>query len=327
MNHRTGATLIEVLVSIFIMAVGLLALLTLFPIGILTMQQAIINDRTAHSTATADAAALAMNVRYDPLLDTMFKNPNNGIFVDAWEGGPSHPLFVDPVGSLSYLPPYSQWVGGFQRGIPRVSTTFVAANVNQPVFPDPKRTQRWFTSMDDLVFDKAGIPDQIQPQVFDRVSAFSWAYLLRRPLQGAPGVVNMSVVVYYKRPISLTNALQTGEAIYDATFSPADSTISLAWGAGQSPPNLNLGNWILDTTPVLSSRVPNKFGPSHANFYRVVGLTETGPNSLTLEVQTPIQDFPLPPPTPQDGTTNFTGKVLIMDGIVGVFDKSGGWRP
>jgi hypothetical protein len=50
---RSGATLTEVLVAIFVMAIGLLALLTLFPLGALSMAQAIKDDRTAHSAKNA----------------------------------------------------------------------------------------------------------------------------------------------------------------------------------------------------------------------------------------------------------------------------------
>src|SRR5438876_5455314 len=56
---RTGATLTEVLVAIFVMAIGLLALLTLFPLGALSMAQAIKDNRTAHSGKNAFAIAEA----------------------------------------------------------------------------------------------------------------------------------------------------------------------------------------------------------------------------------------------------------------------------
>ena len=56
--NEAGVALLEVLAAIFVMGVGLLALLTLFPLGALEMAQAIKDDRTA---AVADnAAALAV---------------------------------------------------------------------------------------------------------------------------------------------------------------------------------------------------------------------------------------------------------------------------
>jgi len=53
-SHRTtrpgrrGVTLLEVLVAIFIAGVGLLALLTLFPIGMTNMARAVNDDRSGH---------------------------------------------------------------------------------------------------------------------------------------------------------------------------------------------------------------------------------------------------------------------------------------
>jgi len=53
---RTGITLVEVLVAIFIIGVGLLALLTLFPLGALELAQAIKDDRAG--TIAAEAQVL-----------------------------------------------------------------------------------------------------------------------------------------------------------------------------------------------------------------------------------------------------------------------------
>jgi Tfp pilus assembly protein PilV len=54
-TRQTGATLVEVLVAIFAMAVGLLALLQLFPVGALEMARAINDDRTGAVAAEASA--------------------------------------------------------------------------------------------------------------------------------------------------------------------------------------------------------------------------------------------------------------------------------
>ena len=56
---RRGVTLLEVLAVIFIAGVGLLALLTLFPAGLLEMAQAIRDDRQSQLHDVADDLALA----------------------------------------------------------------------------------------------------------------------------------------------------------------------------------------------------------------------------------------------------------------------------
>ena len=65
--RRSGITLIEVLVAIFIVGVGLLALLNLFPVGALELAQAIKDDRTA---AIADQAAAMSHAGEDLLQRT-----------------------------------------------------------------------------------------------------------------------------------------------------------------------------------------------------------------------------------------------------------------
>ena len=47
MQRRSGITLVEVLVAILIMGVGMIALLTLFPLGALNIAQALKDDRAA----------------------------------------------------------------------------------------------------------------------------------------------------------------------------------------------------------------------------------------------------------------------------------------
>ena len=54
-----GVTLTEVLVALFITGIGLLALLTLFPLGALELAQAIRDDRASHLQEVADELAVA----------------------------------------------------------------------------------------------------------------------------------------------------------------------------------------------------------------------------------------------------------------------------
>src|SRR5438270_13029204 len=109
---RRATTLIEVLVAIFVMGLGLLALLTLFPLGVMSMAQAVKDDRAAHAVANAAAIAEFMDLRNDPLL---FPPPApSDLFLRPFPGttppdlstlpnydGSSYPVFVDPIGLQS----------------------------------------------------------------------------------------------------------------------------------------------------------------------------------------------------------------------------------
>jgi len=68
MTGRSGTTLIEVLVAIFVMGIGLIALLVLFPLGALRMAQAIQDEYCARAAANADAVATLQRIRTDPLV-------------------------------------------------------------------------------------------------------------------------------------------------------------------------------------------------------------------------------------------------------------------
>jgi type II secretory pathway pseudopilin PulG len=82
--NRSGITLVEVLVAIFIMGIGLLALLTLFPLGAISMAQQVQADRAAsnlRSIADAMHAHYELYSRFPARLADIFpaaKYPSSG---------------------------------------------------------------------------------------------------------------------------------------------------------------------------------------------------------------------------------------------------------
>jgi len=67
MTRRPAVTLMEVLIAMFIMAIGMMALLALFPVGAVSMAQALKDDRCAYASSMAENVAIVNNVRYgDP---------------------------------------------------------------------------------------------------------------------------------------------------------------------------------------------------------------------------------------------------------------------
>src|SRR5262245_47013908 len=116
MKRHSGVTLIEVVAAIFITGIGLMALLTLFPLGALNMAQAIKDDRTAHAAANAqtihnmglyvDPTGGTTNylpLRRDPLVRAAMTGPTGplpDLTLDPTYKGPGYPVFVDPIGVL-----------------------------------------------------------------------------------------------------------------------------------------------------------------------------------------------------------------------------------
>jgi hypothetical protein len=145
-RRRSGISLAEVLIAIFVMGIGLLGILSLFPLAALNMAQAIKDENSAQLNQSATAMARAWwkeetpyppvlypnppsPYRYDPLFNVMSDvnfppNPDyapDAVFPPAYQSaipalqpptvvagysGPSYPVYVDPVG----------WHNGYNAG-------------------------------------------------------------------------------------------------------------------------------------------------------------------------------------------------------------------
>jgi hypothetical protein len=336
--RRSGTTLIEVLVAIFVTAIGLLGLLALFPLGAVNMAQAIKDSRCGQAAANAFSVAQAMNIRNDPVV---VGGPPADVFVDcigrppANPNGPSYPVYVDPLGLSNGMPASLGAQGGHgSPGIPRRNVGFVAS---APAGHNLATAIQWFSLLDDINFVKDGqyIGLACQPTIvlsshggsavaqpgnLQSEGRYTWAYLLRRPRSSEKSVVDVTVVVYSGRP----TVFGQGENSYSpVTFDTTSNVVRVYWTAGQQKPAVRTGGWILDATMVRSSPGVGPQGAQvvsdpHGFFYRVVNITDgvdsRGPY-VDLELQT----------NPRAGTTQ--GVLVVLDGVVEVFDKGPGWRP
>lgn len=207
MTRRPAVTLMEVLIAMFIMAIGMLALAALFPVGAVSMAQALKDDRCASTAAMAENVAIAMDVRHDSALTTV------GF------GSTATLVYVDPYGfqGLLGLP-----LGGV---IPRVSPSFVGGS--------PQLADRWFSLPDDITFLDGGTPDTSSSSV-DRGRRYTYAYMLRQLTPSS--LVQLYVVVYSGRP----TAVLTPETSLAATVNSTNSVLLGATGT-----TAKRGGWIL----------------------------------------------------------------------------------
>jgi hypothetical protein len=324
---RPAATLMEVLIAIFLMGIGLVTLLTLFPLGALTMSQALQDSMAAHAAANARALANARGFHHDPFVDgrsdgvDLFADPGNGL-PPADPDGPSYPVFVDPFGY------YLGWgtVGNLPAGIPRRSVGHLET-IDDPWLKYQMALQS-FVLQDDMKFHnsrgKAGLPCPPGGLV-QRYGQFSWAYLLRRPKTADTSVVDMTVVVYSGRSLQLP----LGEAAYPrVSFDPNTTLVQVDY-TGREKPDIRKGNWIMDATLTTTaagsahrSLLLRRDGGQadlpdpHGFFYRVVGVSDVGPNVVALELQTKPYK-----------ATGGDGVLIVLDNVIEVFDKGSGWQP
>jgi hypothetical protein len=229
MKRRPALSMVEVLMAMFIMAIGMMALLALFPLGAVSMAQALKDDRCASTASMAENVAIAMNLRHDNNVNTAF----------AAEATASQPLlvYVDPNGFLTLPAPAKTLVGGVTT-IQRIAPIFAST----PQFAD-----RWFSLPDDITFLENGTPDTINTGGFiDRGRRYSYAYLLRKL---PSNLVQLYVVVYSNRPVGAL----TVEPTFTATGAAGSNGIVMN-AAGTS---IKRGGWILDPVGGFFYRVTN----------------------------------------------------------------------
>jgi hypothetical protein len=307
----------EVLVAIIICGIGLLALLTLFPLGAMEMAQSVKFDRCGHLKHIAAAIANTWDIRQDQAVqDAMLRPDPTGTqlpIIDpdspAYSEAMSYPVLIDPIGwhaNQNSPNGWRDWVAGQTNVTPR-RVTYALLDPNRS--PDllfrqnnaQYRTQqlhRWCVLQDEINFEN--YPGMTAPPgaVVERTPRYSWAFLAQMPKVRNRNQVNLHVILYSGR---LLEEPQTGETGYSAYFTSGSPVISLTWNptAGQVEPELRTGSWLLDGT---MTPVPR------GKFYRVVSVTKTGPTSMDVEVLT------------APGYTG-NGVIVSMENVIEVYDR------
>src|SRR5262245_16150721 len=236
-HRRRGVTLTEALVAIFIMAVGLLSLLALFPVGAISMARAVRDDRCAQAAANADNLARilwrtawldpvtgsvvpeATALQREPALNALDNptrfgpaaggNPQLNIPPDATT--PSWSVYIDPIGCNTFLPaipPNPQWIANLPAQVAANSAANnVPGVVRRPIAPNflpatsPDRRIRMCSVGDDIGFSRGGdsISSSGTGQV-DRGGRYNWSWLIQRLKNNVRNEVNLHVIVYEGRP-------------------------------------------------------------------------------------------------------------------------------
>ena len=222
MKHRPGTTLLEVLTAIFIMGIGLLALLTLFPLGALSMAQALNHDRAMATAIAVSENAIAMDLRHDSNVANQFNGPP----APLKKNGPSWAVFVDSFGSQAGAGAIGKF--GVSPGIQRVSPSYITSSASPAA-----SAARWFSLPDDILFLKQGTPDTTVSDsggLINRGGAYTAACLLICPNVSNPAVVDLYTVVYFKRNMALP---ANDEIAYSATGAQGSTSLSITYAAGQ----------------------------------------------------------------------------------------------
>ena len=185
-STRNGISLLEVLISIGILAVGLTSVLSFIPAG---------HSMAKTSLVTDQAAAVASNALAD-LAAQGFLRPDSLSVVTS-------PAIIDPLGSSG------MWTGvGGNATVLRQAGVFASAALASPARSSPA-SQHSFRSRDDVVYNVPDSDEDVTNRFADDSRAykgnFSWLAILSKAGGGAISAgdeVTIAVVVFHNRDMS-----------------------------------------------------------------------------------------------------------------------------
>ncbi len=287
-QSRRAFSLAEVLISMFVLAIGMMGILALFPLGAAQMAQAVKDERCAQLADIQEG--MARIYRRDAYLNTdgtlktdaqinaqyaelkSLESPQ----VLASSSGPSVPVLVDPIGQ-----PYLGNAVG-TTGVRSSITVSGAYGISIP------QRIRLFALLDDISFSATGTATT----PVNRGNRYNASWMLQRPKNNVRHEINLTVVVYQGRPPADTPPTETSLGV--ASMSEGYDFISLT-----SAPTLRKGSWILLTPTTLGSAAP------FADFYRIVGSSGT-----TVSVSPPIRHYSVP-----------QAHATVLENVAEVFDR------
>ena len=231
-NRRHGLTLTEVLATIFILAVGMLSILILFPVGAMKVKAALNNERTAlaASNGISNLAILAKAKVLD--LSTM---QYSATLPDGRNVG----LF-DQSAAISSTNQYPSSSPASQFTIPvNFFSTVPISGENPTTF-----RKNWFSLQDDIEWNESGSVGA----VVSRGQAFTVAYLIR----SERGIYDVSVLVYNGRSPNLNDSANDQQLAL-GTMTDAGATGNTAIALTKLPTKedgrtVDKGSWIVETS-------------------------------------------------------------------------------
>lgn len=343
MTRRPGLTLTEVLVTLAILAFGVLAIMTMFPLAASQMAIAIREDRSAQAAASAEGyfraywkaevvererlkavtgvgtneqfySALDDPNAYNPALTAAQKHngpSGNGTFNPPLPDEPSYPVVIDPMGFEARATGVPYWVGdtgatGVASDIPRRTLNLLNR--------DKQYTFRTCSLMDGLGYDEDGHP------LPDRELRYNWLWVIQRPQNVNKYAASLTVVVFDNRA-----HLFAPTGAEDVFSPPGNYTVTYTTGTTSvlvpGTPDVKPGGWVMDATVRLAAPAGSAAGTAatipirNANFYQVVSVVDNGNSTTTLELQSPIK------PVNSKLNGSYTGTLVVLRGVSGVYPK------
>ena len=359
-GRRPGLSLMEVLIGFGLMGIAIPALITFFPFGAITLGQANKDDRASTCAVTADGLLRDIHTRNvvelngggEPYFDALdYTPPQNGQLPNGQPSPPlpppqpnepSCPVVIDPMGYYARRDtlgiPFNLGDNGAAQ-LPRVSLSMI----ENYAFTSPTTNRatvalRLCSQMDGLSYNEDGAVENSPATM--RELRYNWMWVVQRPVNRDRFTVRMQVVVYDKRahlynpvrseavfnPVVINPGSPTGTRT-GVTFTPGETSILNVPASAE----LRKGSWVMDAT-LLDQSDPTQNAKAdgdgvartlrHAEFYRVLSVSEAANGTQSLEVHRPISR-----PDGQYSASNplafrYVGTLVSMPAVTDVFERN-----
>ena len=279
MLKRKGLTLLEVLISIFIMGIGMLSVLAMFPAAADMMGRAITNAQMAeglvNSRGMYDGVDWTSSA-YSKFVTVPIKNPNaTPLITTGWFNQPAGEtpsfLLLDQFAALAAvnrfnnLPIEIASLDAFKPAPAPANTPIESTSGN------PSRTEiagRFFTCNSDLILNKAGVAnldDDGSTVLVEREAKFTLAHFFTRPMPITyPTYIKRNILLFKDRSQVLTANDFTYYSISSATSTNQFALSVNANGA------LKTRQWLMVTDSLANAY------PTAVDFFEISTVDDSG---------------------------------------------------
>ena len=297
---RKGLTLLEVLITIFVMGIGMLAVLTLFPLAAKKISASIDMDRASQMAANAAALAELRGITKAMSLFISNTPPTSGV-----SSGPSDFFMFDEPG---------QECGVYTSArSPSVFKVMRWSTASTP-YSQISFKSELCVSADEYPFTESGMPEVNSR----RGERYCSAYLYRRKRWDDPNTLQLSILVFAGRSIDFANRFDfdlkniSGSA-FTSTGGLGTDQISVLDPANYSTVDrpqpdrlITRGSWLMDASSGRWNR-----------FYKVISVDTSVAGQLKLSLDRQLDD---PDNIPGNSDDNVS-RLIWLDYMVDWFDR------
>ena len=261
---------------------------------------------------------------------------------------PSCPVVIDPMGYYARRDTLGNVFNLGDNGaaqIPRVNLSMIESYA---VATDrPRLAQRLCSNLDGLSYDEDGAVPTNSPATM-RELRYNWMWVVQRPVNRDKNTLRMQVVVFDKRP-HMFNPPRSEAVFHPVITNPGSPTAGARTGPTFTPgetailnvpvsAELRKGSWVMDAT-LLNQGDPTQNAKSdndgtvavpvpvartlrHAEFYRVLSVSDAANGTQSVEVHRPISrpDGKYNPANP--AAFQYVGTLVVMPTVTDVFERN-----